>query len=70
MPLDRLVYFVQEGVSDKRAKAVRLIRLILSRPDPPIDDVVETGVIPDLVQCISAEEPESLQVKYYFYMNN
>ena len=46
--------------------AVRSIRQILSRVRPPIDDVIDAGVIPDLVQCINAEEPELLQVRYYF----
>lgn len=53
---------VQDGVGDKRVTAVRFIRQMLSRVHPPIDDVIDAGVIPDLVQCINAEEPELLQV--------
>ncbi len=51
-----------EGVGEKRLKAVRAIRGLLSRVDPPIDDVIDSGVIPYLIDCVDPEESESLLV--------
>ena len=51
-----------EGVGERRLKAVITIRRLLSKVEPPIDDVIESGVVPHLVDCVSSEEEESLQV--------
>ena len=51
-----------EGVGQRRLKAVTMIRRLLSKIDPPIDDVIKSGVVPHLVDYVSFEEEESLQV--------
>ena len=41
------------------------MRRVLSQGNPPIDDVISTGVVPYLVECVNPEEPEALQVWMY-----
>ena len=66
-PLDKLANIVIQEIGETRFIAVSVIRRILSKLDPPIDDVIKTGVIPHLVDCVDPEESEELQVMTYCY---
>lgn len=61
-PLDRLTSIISKSHGEQRLKAVTIIRKLLSKPQPAIDDIIETGVIPHLVDCVSLEEDDKLQV--------
>ena len=63
-----MVDVVRNGSENKKLSAVRVIRQLLSNLEPRIDDIIDSGVVPDLVECVKADEPEQLQViMYVFY---
>eukprot|EP01105_Mastigella_eilhardi_P013269 TRINITY_DN3015_c0_g1_i10.p1 TRINITY_DN3015_c0_g1~~TRINITY_DN3015_c0_g1_i10.p1 ORF type:complete len:556 (-),score=155.87 TRINITY_DN3015_c0_g1_i10:866-2512(-) len=56
--------------SSKYLRATRRLRLLLSMEDnPPIDQVVQTGVVPRLVQFLSVKEP-NLQMEAAWTLTN
>ena len=67
-PLDKVANLIMEAEGDKRLEAVRVIRRHLSKANPPIEEVISTGVVPYLVDCVNPEEPEALQVSINLYL--
>lgn len=55
---------MRKGEEKRKLSAVRAIRQLLSNLDPRIDDIIECGVVPDLVECVKSDEPEPLQVNH------
>jgi hypothetical protein len=69
-PLDRLALLVREGNQEMKEEAVKIIRQLLTRKNPPLQEVIETGVVEDIVECVKADEPESLQVDAAWALTN
>lgn len=61
MPFDRIVHIIREGIGMARIAAVQYLRKSL---DKLHDDIISSGVVSDLVDCMKEEEEVDLQVIY------
>lgn len=58
-----MVQAIYSPMSDLQLEATQRFRKLLSRePNPPIDEVIQTGIVPRLVQFLNDPSNYTLQV--------
>ena len=60
---ENMIWAIQSGKNDSEFEATQKFRKLLSRePNPPIDEVIRTGIIPKFVEFLTRESDYALQV--------
>lgn len=62
-----MVQALYNGNLEEQLQATHKFRKLLSRePNPPIEDVIRTGIVPKFVEFLRTSPAPTLQVSFYF----